>query len=235
MGGVQFQKVGGGAQTINDLIIEDSSKPLVGAGTYANADQLDVWDNASGRYDRYYFGDWGGGYAGWEDYDKKWYPEGIDAAPAGDEIPVSTGFRLTRQSAAAASIIMSGEVVATNVVVKLKAGTINQISNPYPVTLKLQDVSVGGNFDWINSGLAGAGTYANADQLNIWNPTTQKYDRYYFGDWGAGYVSYNNQWYPEGIDAAPVTGIEVPIGGSLLINLNRSTSDVNLTLIAPNL
>ena len=234
LGGVQFQKVGGGAQTINDLIMEDNTKPLVGAGIYGDADQLDVWDNASGQYNRFYFGDWFGDYG--VEFDKLWYVAGDDEAPADNVLPLGAGFRLTRQSKAAAAIIMVGEVVSTNIVLTLKAGTLNQISNPYPISLKLADISNGGNFDWINSGFVGAGIYGDADQLMIWNPTTQIYDRYYFGDWAGEYgAEFDKQWYVAGDDTAPVTGIEIPAGASFIINLNASVNNVNLTLIAPNL
>jgi hypothetical protein len=227
MVGVQFEAVGGGSNTIQNLFAEPSEGAFKGGAGVADSDYLQVW-NTSGYYVQYYFGDWSGAYG--TQYDNKWYKDGNDAEPTTDKLAPGAAVWFSR-TGVATSATMSGQVVtsATNTVV-LAANTYTMFSNPYPIALSLADKTAGGTVDWINSGLKGGSGVADADYIQIWN-TAGYYVQYYFGDWSGAYgAAYDKQWYKDGDDASPTTD-SIAVGGAAWIY--HAGSALNLGIPSP--
>lgn len=228
--GVQFQDVGGGDRTINELFKEPSEGAFVGGIAMGDSDQLQVWDPVTTGYKQYFFGDWAGEYG--SEYDNLWYWEGDDANPTGDTLPPGAAVWFVSRGTNV-NLAVSGEVVSTNVTVKLNGGNYTMVANPFPLALSLADVSVGGTIDWINSGLTGGVAMGDSDQLQVWDPATTGYKQYFFGSWNGEYgTQYDNQWYWEGDDANPATDT-IPVGGAMWFILNRTATDTSVTFPAP--
>ena len=227
--GVQFQKVGGGALSINEAFKEPAIGTFVGTTTDTSSDRLQVWNPQTQNYASYWFGDW----ADSEDYNRKWYPLGSDEYATENVVEPGVGIWFISKNVNSANALIVGEVISTNITIKFKAGGLTAWSNPFPVPLSLSDVSDGGTIDWVNSDLTGAASDSASDRLLIWNPLTQNYATYWFGDWDDD-EDYNRKWYPLGSDEFATTDI-IPVGGSAWLNLAASENDVVITLVAPDL
>jgi hypothetical protein len=229
--GVQFQNVGGGSLKINDLFKEPAEGAFTGGSGMIDSDQLQVWDPAISGYKTYFFGDWAGEYGA--EYDNLWYWEGDDSAATEDDLAPGSAVWFMSRSGADTTTTTAGEVVGSNVVVKLNGANYTMVANPFPVPLSLSDVSVSGTMDWINCGLTGGTGAIDSDQVQVWDPAISGYKTYFFGNWNGAYgTEYDNQWYWDGDDSTPTVD-SIPVGGAAWFYLKETATDVNLTFPAP--
>ncbi len=216
--GVQFQNVGTDDQSIglNDLQFTG----LVGFDwdEFVAGDTLTIWDPTTQTYANTY--SWSGVRS--EDYDvpaNVWFDE---AELAEADVPLSAGDSVFVNSSSqeTPTATVAGEVMSdAAVTIQLSKG-FTQFANPYPVAVKINDISFSGltGFDWSE--------FVATDTLTIWDPSTQTYPNTY--SWsGEGSEDYDvpaNVWFDEAeLAEADVT---IPVGGTVFINSANGGSAV---------
>ena len=211
--GANFQKVGGGAISVQDAF----QGTFVGGTLPSEADQLMVWSVANG-YTYYFFGDWSDG----QDWSKKWYLNGDDSAPTADTIPAGAGVWLVRRGVAD-DVVAAGEVsMAASKTFTIKASGMTLLAGAYPVDLALN----GGTLVVENP--VGGTLPSEADQLMVWS-VANGYTYYFFGDWNDG-QTWSKKWYLNGDDSAP-TPDSIPAGSAVwYVNLSAQKT---LTISSP--
>ena len=154
-----------------------SGANLTGSTDFATADQVQIWDAATGTYDNwyYYVDEKDHSYDGWWDVITQMkmfedsYPNGL---PAGS----SFWYKSADGAASNGTVQFSGQVpAAADITTEILKGTFNMIASPYPTALKLNDTAA---VDW--SKATGTTDFATADQIQIWDATTGTYDNWFY-------------------------------------------------------
>ena len=147
------------------------------AENFNNADQIWVWVPSRETYDKFYYYD-DGEEAGWsittggQDYFE-------DIAEYANGLPQGSAFYFLAKEGSKA-LTGSGSVELNDQVeMDLASGTYTMIANPYPTTLQLNSTQVE------VEGLKGdAENFNNADQIWVWVPSKETYDKFYYYDDG---------------------------------------------------
>ena len=183
---VPFEGTDGDGFKLNDCF---SGVNLTGTDSPFTADQIQIWDAATGVYDNWFFYDVGDEFTGWwdegtgESLFEDVYPHGL---------PAGTAFWYKSPSSASAngSSTVSGQVPgAADIEVEILKGKFNMVSFPYPTALKLNDTSA---VDW--SKATGTDSAYTADQIQIWDPASGTYDNWFYYNVGDEYTG----WWDEG-------------------------------------
>lgn len=170
--GINFQSVDGSGIQLDSI---------TGAGLYGStdpdaADQIRIWDPTTGGYEMwyYYVDESDHSYDGWWDLlsqsqmFSEVHPEGLANG--------SSVWFLSANGSTGGSATIAGAVdSALTVTLTLYKGKFNQIANPYPVGLALDDAA---QVDWSNAN--GSTDPDVADQIRIWDPTTGGYEMWYY-------------------------------------------------------
>ena len=179
---VPFEGTDGDGFKINNCL---SGVNLVGTDDAATADQIQIWDAATGAYDNWFYYDVGDEYTGWWDV--------ISGASLFEEVytdglPSGSAFWYKSAAAAAADGTMqvSGQVCdSADVTIEVLKGKFNMIATPYPVNLKLNDST---QVTWTNA--TGTDDAATSDQIQIWDAATGAYDNWFYYDVGDEYTGW---------------------------------------------
>ena len=168
--GVQWDKVGGGSLSVQDVFAGTAG--LTGS-TFADvfaADRIKVWDPVTSGYVDFWL------YAVINDpaWDGKW----IDGTGSPATATFSAGSTFWLQSKGTnVNVISAGQAPsAATISQAIVGGKYNMIINPYPTTYPLN-----GSFNWLTAGAVGS-TFADvfaADRIKVWDPNTAGYTDYW--------------------------------------------------------
>ena len=182
-------------------------------GTLVTADQILVYSTSSQQYATYYYKTSGIGGTGW----RSSASTSIDASPT-PFLPTD-GILVIRHTAGNVSFALAGAVKLGQTALPIVPGT-NLVSNVYPSgTFTL------GNSNLVASGLTG-GTLVTADQVLIFNNSTNQYDTYYYKTSGIG----GTGWRSSASTSADASPVPIPFGSSIVIQRVNSGS---FTWVAP--
>ena len=182
---------------------------ITGAGLYGStdpeaADQIRIWNPLTSGYEVWYYYVDGSDDDGWWDYLTQSmrfsdvHPEGLANGTA--------VWLLSSNDAKGEAATLSGAVdVAKTVTLTLTKGNFNQVANPFPIGLQLNNAE---QVDWSNA--FGSMDPEAADQIRIWNPLTSGYEVWYLyidgtdddGWWD--YLTQSSKFeevHPNGLDA----------------------------------
>ena len=161
--GVQFQKVGGGAQSAQDLIPE-------GYSAYGT-DWIMVYDHATSAYTKAYY--WGaaadGGVYESADAEEPLGPGWGDGNQNVLDIDLADGRGFWTQAVAGGTLLVAGEVATDAITIPKNSMTI--VTSTYPGALSIQDI--------VPTGYSDYGT----DWIMVYDRTTSTYTKAYY--WGA--------------------------------------------------
>jgi hypothetical protein len=224
--GINFQAVGGGSLTINELFAEPVEGAFTGGEAFAVADQIRVWNPATTGYKNYFFGDWEGAWGA--EYDRLWYWQDDDDDPTEDPLAPGAAVWYLSKGMNETQVTIAGEVKSDAATITLAAGNFTMVANPFPV-----EVGINEFFAEPEEGtFTGGEAFAVADQIRVWNPATTGYKNYFFGDWeGAWGEEYDRLWYWQDDDDDPTTDT-IPVGGAVWY-LSRGASDVTFAVESP--
>ena len=168
--GINFTSVDGKGFQLKDI----TGTGIHGAERTADADQIRIWDPATGTYEMwYYYVDDSHEYDGWYDYltesklFEEVHPEGLANGVA--------AWYLSADGSQGGTASFAGAVdSAKSVTLTLTKGEFNMIANPFPVGFQLNNPE---QVTWENA--KGAERTADADQVRIWDPATGTYEMWY--------------------------------------------------------
>ena len=170
--GFSFTAVDGKGFQLNDL----TGPGLHGAEMTADADQIQIWDPNTGTYEMWYYYVCESDHSddGWwdllyqSDRFEDVHPDGL---PNGSSV-----WLLSAKESSGGAVSNSGAVdPAKSVTLTLTKGKFNMFANPFPVGLQLNNAD---QVSWENAN--GAEMPSQADQIQIWDPTTGTYEMWYY-------------------------------------------------------
>ena len=191
--------------TLTDFFGPNANMSLVlSGGTLVDADEVLIYRPTANppSYDTYYYKTSGLGGTGWRS-------TASTSAPA-DTTPLlpTDGIIVRRHTAGTVNFALAGAVKLGQTQLSVTPG-INLLSNVYPA----------GTFTLATSGLVASGltggTLVDADQVLIYNPTTNppQYDTYYYKTSGLGGIG----WRSTASTSNPADNTPIPIGASIII------------------
>jgi uncharacterized protein (TIGR02597 family) len=173
----------------------------IAGGSISTADQILTYSTAGGAYSTFYYKTSGIGGTGWRSINSTSVDESNHAFLPTD------GLLVLRHTAGNVTFALAGAVKLGNTALPVAFGS-NLLSNVYPA----------GTFTLASSLLhesgLGGGTISTADQVLIFNNSSNAFDTYYFktsGIGGTGWRSINSTSVDEAAHA-------IPFGASLFIN-----------------
>jgi uncharacterized protein (TIGR02597 family) len=169
-------------------------------GTLVTADQILVYSTATQQYSTYYYKTSGIGGTGWRSTNST----SIDASNT-PFLPTD-GIIVVRHTAGNVTFSLAGAVKLGQTALPVAPGT-NLLSNVYPSgTLTL------GSSNLVGSGLTG-GTLVSADQVLIYNNSTNQYDTYYYKTSGLG----GTGWRSTASTSVDASNAPIPFGASIIV------------------
>lgn len=182
-------------------------------GTLVTADQILVYSTSASQYLTYYYKTSGIGGTGW----RSSASTSIDASNS-PFLPTD-GLTVIRHATGNVSFALAGAVKLGQTALPVVPGT-NLLSNVYPSgTFTL------GSSNLVASGLTG-GTLVTADQVLIYNNSTNQYDTYYYKTSGIG----GTGWRSSASTSIDASNTAIPFGASIIIQRNNPGS---FTWVAP--
>ena len=175
MVGLNFKAVGGGEVAIADLIDKDTAGLTAGLSS-VDSDNIQVYDTGAGGFVTYYLGNGLTAKGGSDPNLDGWIKVG-DSAVTTDTIPAAQGFWFVAQNPGAGiDLTTAGEVdaVATNSVAIVSG--LNQIANPYPADLPLNDTDSD-----LRKGVAGLSS-VDSDNIQMYDTGAGGFVTYYLGN-----------------------------------------------------
>lgn len=156
---------------------------LQGGDSFNTADQVIMFDPASGTYKDYFKADG----TGLPEYDGKWFT--ADLQPATNQIVYpGVGFWIRSSVLSTQRVVFAGvlntDISKTNTIV---AG-LQLISYPYNAPVYLHELA-------LTNAASGGDSYNDltADNIMLWDVQTQSYSNYFFAD-GTGMPEYDKKW-----------------------------------------
>ncbi len=177
--GAQFTKVGGAALDAAEDFIPGSNMSGVDTSTYQFTSYLMPWEGSGYGESIYWSGNTGMG----ADYDNKWLTPGW--TPATCPISESEGTWIWTPSAT--TVLVSGEVVTTNVTVNLSAG-YNMVCCPFPASMVLSAIVPAESMSGVDTS-----TYQFTSYIMPWDGSGYGESIYWSGNTGMG-ADYDNKW-----------------------------------------
>ena len=169
---VPFEGTDGNGFKINDCL---SGLNLVGTDSAFTADQIQIWDAATGAYDNWYYYNNNDQYTGWWDVKtgeklfESVYPNGL---PAGSAFWYKSAAAATQNG----SVTVADQVPEAEAVdVEILKGKFNMVAYPWPMGFKLNDANA---VSW--AGATGTDSAFTADQIQIWDAATGAYENWYY-------------------------------------------------------
>ena len=167
--GVQFQEVGGGAISLQDIVPTGYSEEGV--------DWVKVWNPTTRRYVQAFY--WGesaeGGVYESAEAEEPLGPGWGDGEQNVIYADLANGQGFWTQAVVGGSLTIAGEVAANAVTIPVNAMTL--VTSTYPGEISLQDV--------VPTGYSEEGV----DWVKVWNPTTRRYvQAFYWGESAEGGV-----------------------------------------------
>ena len=182
-------------------------------GSNTTADQVLVFSASGQGYTQYYYKTSGLGGTGW----RSTASTSIDASST--PFLSTDGVLVARQASGNLTFALAGAVKLGPTALPVGPG-FNLLSNVYPA----------GTFTLATSGLQGSGltggTNITADQVLIFNNTTNGYDQYYFKTSGLG----GTGWRSTASTSTDASNTAIPFGASVFIN---RTNPGSFTWVAP--
>ena len=176
--GMQFVATDGSAVKLKDL-----QGDFFGGPSQADADNILIW--LEDGYHFYYYGVWND--PNNPEWDNLWYDDtDYDAS----EVTIDAGRACwyLRKTDGDANITVSGAIKTTPVTATILANDYTMFANPYPVDIKLKDLSIINPF--------GGPAQADADNILIW--LDDGYHFYYYGVWNnPNNPDWDNLWYDD--------------------------------------
>ena len=154
-----------------------------GAEMTGDADQIRIWDPATGTYENwYYYVDDSHEWDGWYDLltQSKLFE---DVHPEGLANGMAAWYLSATGSQGGTASIAGAVDTANSVTLTLTKGKFNMIGNPFPVGLQLNNAD---QVTWENA--KGAEMTGDADQIRIWDSATGTYENWYY------YVDDSHEW-----------------------------------------
>jgi hypothetical protein len=225
---VQWDAVGGDDLDIQAILADPLGAGLQGGmfATMADADELQVWDPTTSNYALYWLYDSGGKYPTW---DGRWIDKGT-GDPAAAPFAKGSAFWLLSKGTTAASLLSAGQAPAVGAVTNtLVPGKFNMIANPYPAPYALNGPLAP---DLLAAGAQGGifATMADADELQVWDPTTSNYALYWLYDSGGEYPTWDGRWIDKG--TGDPTAAELPMGAAAWY-LSKGSDPVDFVFVKP--
>ena len=181
---VQFNSIGKNGFSLNDITLTG----MTAGYDDSDSDLIQVWDASSGGYSALYYY-----YVGDSEYKAGWYnasteeyfddetPEGFPVGTAFWYIARGTSGQGTQQTAGA----VENDATVTYQLYKRPYGNYNLIASPYPMTLKLNEMTLvnmtAGNDD------------SDSDLIQFWDATSGGYSGLYY--LYVGDSEYKAGWY----------------------------------------
>ena len=170
--GINFTSVDGKGFQLNDI----KGEGLYGSTDPYAADLIQIWDPTSSTYEYWYY---------WYDesdhqYDGWWdFPNGMvefkDAHPEGLANGTAVWYNSYKESNGGAASLAGAVDSAKSVTLSLTCGKFNQVANPFPVALQLNNSE---QVTWENA--YGSTDPYDADLIQIWDPSTSTYEYWYY-------------------------------------------------------
>jgi len=216
-----FDGVGGADGMTLDELVPGTTPGLTGAATSGNADNILVFDAATQGYTTYYLY-----YAtkGSTTYNYKWVLNSV--TPAGVTLKSGDAFWLSLKNATDLPATFVGQVPAeASKTLTLKKG-FNSIGSIFAADWDPN--SLGTDF-WAANG-TGAATSGNADNILLFDATTQGYTTYYLYYATKGTTTYNNQWVLNSVTPAPANFVKMGMG---VWYSKKAAGDVEVPITRP--
>ena len=158
------------------------SGDLTAGSTSDDGDFIDIWDPSTEGYETWYYRSLTSGNS-WRNPEKR--TEKFEDVHE-DGLPAGTAFWYYSQSeTASVAFNFAGAVdPADDAEIAVTGSQYNMFANPYPVAFKLNEAS---QVDWSNV-TAGA-TTDDGDFIDIWDPSTEGYETWYYRSLTSG-----NSW-----------------------------------------
>ena len=169
---INFTSVDGKGIQLNDIVGDG----LHGAVNGDDADLIQIWNPLTSGYEKwyYYVDESDHTWDGWWDY-----PNGTTEFSEVHPTGLANGtavWYLSHKNSTGGSATMSGAVDASKTVtLSLTRGNFNQVANPFPVGLQLNNAD---QVTWVNA--IGNTDGDKADLIQIWNPATSSYEKWYY-------------------------------------------------------
>lgn len=198
-----FDGVGAAAGMTLDELVPGTTAGLTGAATPPNADNILVFDAATQGYTIYYLY-----YAtkGTTTYNNKWVLNAT--TPAGVTLESGDAFWINVKNTTDLPATFVGQVPAeASKTLTLKQG-FNMIGAIFSADW---DPNGLGTAFWAANG-TGAATPPNADNVLVFDATTQNYTTYYLYYATKGTTTYNNQWVLNATTLAPANFVKMGMG-----------------------
>ena len=195
--------------TIATVFGASNSSGLQGGTGSGNADNINVWNPLTQGFQTYYYKtNAAGGGIGWRST-----ATGTSANMANSPLYIDQGIQIVRRVGSTTNMLLVGAVKLGKTVLPAVASGSTFAANVYP-----NGVSLGASGLYTTNsatGIGGGTGSGNADNVNIWNPTTQGYVTYYFKTNAAGGgIGWRSTATGTSTDASTN---QIPLGGSTVI------------------
>jgi hypothetical protein len=230
--GLSFDKVTGGSMDIQ-AVIPGTTAGLKKGGGAGTADNIQIWNVVAGKYDVYYLSD--GVARGTASLANKWVKQGTNVA-ASVAVTPATGFFYVNNNTSNEVVQIAGQVVGTDPKTLTIPFGYNMIASPFTSDWWLNNDGPGNKVivNWANSSAKKGGGAGTADNIQVWNPDTRKYDVYYLCDGVArGTSSLANKWVKQGTNVAANVKISLNQGMFYVNNSSPASNVVFTTQVAP--
>ena len=171
---VNFENVASDAGIALQDLIPGTGEGLTGAQGMAAADQIQVWDSSEGVYSYYYLYKTTLTIPALVAKNGKW----VTQAGVVTDVKFKNGdvFWFKKQGEGDVNVTVAGSVsLLDEKAIEIKSG-YNMIANPVPVAFNPN--TLGTDF-WATSGAVGAQGMATADQIQVYDSSTEAYSYYY--------------------------------------------------------
>lgn len=199
--------------TIGSIFGSGTSLVLKDGEGASDADVVQIFNSATQSASVFYY----------DNLDGIWAQAGGSGDKSGTVVYPDQGLIVIRRGAADVSFKVVGSVKTGKTVVNIDPG-YNVVTYPYPVEATVATTGfINAN---ANTSLTGGETASDADQIQVFNATTQSAAVYYFD-------TLDTQWVQTGVAGDAGSIFKMPIGGSLIIKRGVTRSSVPVVLTQP--
>ena len=228
--GLCFQKPDGTDMTLDEAI--PYKEGMTKAMAIADADNLQVWNKSENKYDLYFLSNGQYGKSTNPSYDAKYDGKWLQSAGAAcnAKLPAGTAFWYKSKTASKESplsLTMAGAILQTATTTP-QTVTVNYtlFSNPYAADAPINECLVTEN-------ATKAMAIADADNLQVWNKSENKYDLYFLsnGQYGKSTnpsydAKYDGKWHQS---AGAECNASIPAGTSFWYLSRNANTTVSIT------
>ena len=227
--GLNFEEVCGGQAIDLQELIPGTTTGFTRGTSALNADNIQIWNNISGKYEVYFLHSGGGGLGNAAKANKWVESSGSMNIALNVMVHTADGLFFVSQGGTK-SATLAGQVIANKQGLTMLDG-VNAVASPFPVDWYLNGTDSANNpqdtfINWATSSARKGTSALNADNIQVWNNTSGQYEVYFLhsGGGGLGNAAKANKWVESSGSMNIATGLVIHPGQGFFYVNNSSTT-----------